>query len=227
MLDVHPPHEAAHTWKDFFIHVGTICVGLLIAIGLEQTVEYFHHRHQLKEVRAQLAEERELDARILDYDKAMYQQMDAELATDAALLQSRAAGDKTPLAGKLHYKWFGLALQDGGWQSAKQSSAIALMPENDLLVYSYRYFDFASFMQSSLALFPTLREAASIVHDTPSGNLSPDDTQQLIRLTHHAQGQISTSEQYLRLCIDYGLQTDVPHYQILDKPPVRLDQLPD
>jgi hypothetical protein len=33
MLDVHPPHEAAHTWKDFFIHVGTICVGLLIAIG--------------------------------------------------------------------------------------------------------------------------------------------------------------------------------------------------
>ncbi len=45
MLDVHPPHEAAHTWKDFFIHVGTICVGLLIAIGLEQTVEFFHHRH--------------------------------------------------------------------------------------------------------------------------------------------------------------------------------------
>jgi len=227
MLDVHPPHEAAHTWKDFFIHVGTICVGLLIAIGLEQTVEYFHHRHQLKEVRAQLAEERELDARILDYDKAMYQQMATELATDAALLQHRAAGDKTPLAGKLHYKWFGLALQDGAWQSAKQSDAIGLMPENDLLVYSYRYFDFASFVQSSLALFPTLREAASIVQDTPSGDLSSDDTQELIRLTHHAQGQLSTSEQYLRLCIDYGLQTEVQHYSILDKPAVRLDQLPD
>jgi len=23
MLDVHPPHEAAHTWKDFFIHIAT------------------------------------------------------------------------------------------------------------------------------------------------------------------------------------------------------------
>jgi hypothetical protein len=125
MLDVHPPHQPAHTWKDFFIHIATIVVGLLIAIGLEQTVEFFHHRHQLKEVRAQLAEERELDARILDYDKAMFEQMDAELATDAALLQRRAAGDKTPLTGKLHYRWFGLALQDGGWQSAKQSSAIA------------------------------------------------------------------------------------------------------
>jgi len=24
MLDVHPPHEAAHSWKDFFIHIATI-----------------------------------------------------------------------------------------------------------------------------------------------------------------------------------------------------------
>jgi len=227
MLDVHPPHEAAHTWKDFFIHIATIVVGLIIAVGLEQTVEFFHHRHQLQEVRAQLAEERELDARILNYDKAIDQQMDAELAADATLLQHRAAGDKTPLAGKLHYKWFGVALQDGAWQSAKQSAAISLMGSQELAIYSYRYFDFASFMQSSLALFPTLNEAAAIVHDTPSGDLSPDDTQELIRLTHQAQGQLATSKQYLRLCIDYGLKTELPHYSILDKPPVRLDQLPD
>ncbi len=57
MLDVHPPHETVHTWRDFFIHVATICVGLLIAIGLEQTVEYFHHRHQAHHARELLAEE--------------------------------------------------------------------------------------------------------------------------------------------------------------------------
>lgn len=28
MLDVHPPHEATHTWTDFFIHIATIVVGL-------------------------------------------------------------------------------------------------------------------------------------------------------------------------------------------------------
>ena len=39
MLDVHPPQSATHTWKDFFIHIATICIGLLIAVGLEQTVE--------------------------------------------------------------------------------------------------------------------------------------------------------------------------------------------
>ena len=44
MLDVHAPHSPTHTWKDFFIHIATICIGLLIAIGLEQTVEAIHHK---------------------------------------------------------------------------------------------------------------------------------------------------------------------------------------
>jgi len=44
MLDVHAPHNTVHTWKDFFVHLGTIAIGLLIAIGLEQSVEALHHR---------------------------------------------------------------------------------------------------------------------------------------------------------------------------------------
>ena len=44
MLDVHPPHNPTHTWAGFFIHIATIVVGLLIVVGLEQTVER-PHRH--------------------------------------------------------------------------------------------------------------------------------------------------------------------------------------
>ncbi len=39
MLDVHPPEHTPHTWRDFFLHIATIVIGLLIAIGLEQSVE--------------------------------------------------------------------------------------------------------------------------------------------------------------------------------------------
>ena len=46
MLDIHPPHHAATTSRDFFIHIATITIGLFIAIGLEQTVEAIHHLHQ-------------------------------------------------------------------------------------------------------------------------------------------------------------------------------------
>jgi len=59
MLDVHPPHEAAHTWKDFFIHIATICVGLLIAIGLEQTVEALHRAHERRDLQTALTRESE------------------------------------------------------------------------------------------------------------------------------------------------------------------------
>jgi hypothetical protein len=34
---IHPPHEAAHIWKDFYIDIATIVVDLLIALGLEQS----------------------------------------------------------------------------------------------------------------------------------------------------------------------------------------------
>lgn len=35
MLDVHAPYEALQTWKGFVIHIATICIGLLIAIALD------------------------------------------------------------------------------------------------------------------------------------------------------------------------------------------------
>jgi hypothetical protein len=54
MLDVHPPHAPTHTWRDFIIHIATIVIGLIIAVGLEQSVEFVHHRHQLADLREQM-----------------------------------------------------------------------------------------------------------------------------------------------------------------------------
>ena len=45
MLDVHPPHEKVHGFKDFLLHILTITIGLLIALSLEGCVEWRHHRH--------------------------------------------------------------------------------------------------------------------------------------------------------------------------------------
>jgi hypothetical protein len=58
MLDVHPAHHAATTWRDFFIHIITIVLGLLIAIGLEQTVERIHQHYELRDTREALEQER-------------------------------------------------------------------------------------------------------------------------------------------------------------------------
>jgi hypothetical protein len=57
MLDVHPAHHAASNVREFFIHIATIVIGLLIAVGLEQTVEWFHHRHQRTQLQEDLRNE--------------------------------------------------------------------------------------------------------------------------------------------------------------------------
>ena len=44
MLDVHPPHTAIHGTGEFLLHLLTITVGLLIAVGIEGAVT--RHEHQ-------------------------------------------------------------------------------------------------------------------------------------------------------------------------------------
>jgi Ni/Co efflux regulator RcnB len=57
MLDVHPPHHPISTWREFFIHIATISIGLLIAVGLEQGVEALHRYRQLHVLEEDLRQE--------------------------------------------------------------------------------------------------------------------------------------------------------------------------
>jgi len=54
MLDVHAPHSPLHGTKEFFFHLFTITVGLLIATQIESCVEWRHHVHLAEEARASL-----------------------------------------------------------------------------------------------------------------------------------------------------------------------------
>jgi hypothetical protein len=90
MLDVHPPHAPTHTWRDFFIHIATIVIGLLIAVGLEQGVEAIHQHRERHELMEQLDVEHrqvlknaedttEASGRILDWYAARIGAMEAVL----------------------------------------------------------------------------------------------------------------------------------------------------
>jgi hypothetical protein len=85
MLEVHAPHEAPRTWKGFFIHIATIVIGLFIAVGIEKTVEFLHHRH----IRGQLEQQmQEVFAGDLQSDADSIRQFDL---LREYLLQLRAA----------------------------------------------------------------------------------------------------------------------------------------
>jgi hypothetical protein len=48
-MDLHPPGGPVRSVKDFFVHIGVVTLGILIALGLEQIVEA-HHRAGLAKI---------------------------------------------------------------------------------------------------------------------------------------------------------------------------------
>ncbi len=131
MLDVHPPHETAHTWRDFFIHIATIVIGLLIAIGLEQSVEAIHHHHQREELISNFRGECERNIQLADRNLAAMQNDRAWQQTwlDALRKSSLNPGIATvvlparPIAN--HYD----GVTRSVWTIAKSNGTAALLPE--------------------------------------------------------------------------------------------------
>ena len=136
MLDVHPPHHTPNTWRDFFIHIATITVGLLIALGLEQTVEYFHHRHEAAELRENLHRESEQitkDSR--DTDTGQTYQMNW-LADRIKQVQD-TVWNRKPLAPAAPYALPDYFYpNDPIWRSAKTSGKVVRLNQDEIDAFS-------------------------------------------------------------------------------------------
>jgi hypothetical protein len=97
MLEVHPPHHPTRTWGDFFIHIATIVIGLLIAIALEQTVEHLHHRHQATEMAEKLRDESLANRRVVEFNIANCDQAISAIGQDMRTLENmKVFGEHAP-----------------------------------------------------------------------------------------------------------------------------------
>ncbi len=55
-MEIHKP-KPVHNWREFLIELGTITLGVCIALAAEQTVEWWHWHNKVMEARAVLATE--------------------------------------------------------------------------------------------------------------------------------------------------------------------------
>ncbi len=196
MLDVHPPHQSVHTWRDFFIHVATICVGLLIAIGLEQSVELLHHHHQLQKAREELRDELNANRRGAATQLDCVHQVQSELRANMALLLAHRASDQ-PLTGKLNFDWSFRRSRSAAWNTNKQSGALDLMPHPELAHYDYAFTVGQVVMDSSEKWETELEIAKAIATRSPDGTLSPQDTNELITAISSTQGNLARTERLI------------------------------
>jgi hypothetical protein len=141
MFDVHLPQGAAHTWKDFWIHLGTISIGLLIAIGLEQSVEAVHRLHQRHQLEEDLQTEPQQNLALMVKDNEYFD------ATRPWLIQLRgkvaelrksggkAKVDYSPVPNKGAMDW----PEAPSWNVAKASAQLALLPRDEARMYDFVY----------------------------------------------------------------------------------------
>jgi hypothetical protein len=151
MIDVHPPEHGIHGGRDFFLHLFTITIGLLIALGLEATVEAIHHRHQRQE--AETLVRREIQNNLTRLRDGA-PEATAELHQMARVLQTLEARSQSQ-PGILNEKDFVFReapIQDAAWRTANSTGALTYMNYAEVERFSDAY--------KEQALLQTMEEQA-------------------------------------------------------------------
>ena len=181
MLEVHVPH-ATHTWKDFCVHIATISVGLLIAIGLEQTVEAIHRHNELHRLQQDLHGEAvanqsvgEMNLAIIDRDMAWL--LELRSRTDAL----RTGADRKSFvypARPLNYPGVPHGRDryrplNAVWNTARETALVDLLPRNEAQLYSGFYGNVDAYVNDFEALTSDWDKLTAFEFQFSDANLPP------------------------------------------------------
>jgi FtsZ-binding cell division protein ZapB len=195
MLDVHPPHQAAHTWTDFFIHIATIVLGLIIAVGLEQTLELVHHRHEIRDAREALAAEHQENIRRYHQNIRDHLLRLANQSSDQDVLRYLLVHPGTPqerLPGVMNFGSITLNEPvESAWSTVEHSDVASLLPSAELenLANEYKQLDRESqYFQNQLQ--PYLTDCADyLTHTADITDTNPPEQQQTLNCIVLMQGR--------------------------------------
>jgi hypothetical protein len=139
MIDVHAPHESVQGWRDFFIHIITITIGLLIALGLEGTLEWMHHRHLVHEAGTSLHSEIEKNSKDISDAIADVHQRQAELKNDIVVLNYFINRKQKPASTTMSIGFHIKTVGDVNWKTAQSTGALSYMSYAQAQEYSDIY----------------------------------------------------------------------------------------
>lgn len=138
MLDVHAPDHRMHGVRDFFLHLFTITVGLLIALALEGGAENIHKRELRRDAEANLRREIQDNAKELaEWVPAMKEEQKNVVAA-LDFLQARKVG-KTTDTSKVQMGFEIRNLSAASWKTAAATGALGLMDYKQVQHYAAAY----------------------------------------------------------------------------------------
>jgi hypothetical protein len=185
MLDVHAP-EHIHGVRDFLIHILTITVGLLIALGLEASVEAAHHRHQRREAEATIREELRQNRDDLTKARAEIKVEIKNMVNVLSFLEARGKGQPGDPQG-LTLNFHEGPLQDSAWRTAASTGVLSYMDYAQVQKFALAYKEqdqFETMQRQTLDEY--LQLDSYVVKGFDPNALSPDDVRSALPDVRHA-----------------------------------------
>lgn len=196
-------------WRWLLSEYVIVVLGVITALAAQQSVEYFHDRHQLREARRELSLEADGNRDQLTRNLQAVRTMTAELDANMALLRATQMS-LAKIGSKLVYNWTGAWPLDGAWQAVKQNGSLGLMPHEELHRYTYLYDAIAAVKNSLIDCASSMDRAAAISRRSPDGTLTARDIEELVTATSDAQAKITYCTAVLHY-EDLGLQQKTQH----------------
>jgi hypothetical protein len=138
ITEVHPPHRRINSVGEFFLHLFTITIGLLIALALENAASAVHHRHQREEaettIRKEMADNR---AHLAKADEAIQGEL-RNMNGAVGYLEQRSRGNDASAEG-LSLGFNMIHLQNAGWRMANATGVLQYMDYDDVQRFAESY----------------------------------------------------------------------------------------
>jgi hypothetical protein len=179
-MDVHPAHHAPRTWRDFFLHLVTITIGLFIALTLQAGVESLHHRHLVREARENLRREIQINREHYAENVQTLEKNRRQFARDIDQLRDLRSG-KPIEKNDLVWGWDWNGYIDASWKTARDTGAVSYMSFDLINAYAELYLQQDYVNTQALAIINDEPKSAAflLVAKDPSA-LSPSDIQSML-----------------------------------------------
>ena len=179
-MDVHPAHHAPLTWREFFLQLVTITVGLFIALTLQAGVESLNHRHLVRDARENLRREIQINREHYAENVQTIEKNRRQLAHDIDQLRDLRGG-KTIEKNALLWGWDWNGFIDASWKTARETGAVSYMSFDLINAYAELYLQQDYVNTQALAIFNDEPKSAAFLEiaKDPSA-LSPGDIQSML-----------------------------------------------
>ena len=179
-MDVHPAHHAPRDWRDFFLHLLTITIGLFIALTLQAGVESLHHRHLVSEARENLRREIEINRKRYAENVQNIEKNRRRLAQNIDRLRELRSG-KAIEKNALVWGWDWNGFIDASWKTARDTGAVSYMKFDLINAYAELYIQQDYVNTQALTIVDDEPKSAAFlqVAKDPSA-LSPSDIQAML-----------------------------------------------